>query len=109
MSIYEARMRAIEDNSADEFIDTLHDDFVFISHVDGSSMDRSAASEMFRGMMTNDDFVMHQSRCLYENNDIMVDHAVFSFPDSTKEAVLACHTIKNGKVIRTETGATIIS
>jgi hypothetical protein len=36
----------------------------------------------------------------------MVTHAVMSFPDGTREAVLAFHKIQDGKVIRMETGAT---
>jgi hypothetical protein len=109
MSIYEQRNKAIEANDADLFNDTLHDDFIFVSHLDGSSMNRSEAAEMFTGMMTNDSFEIHNMRCLYENSDVLVDHAVYSFPDNTKEAVLAYHEIKNGKVIRTETGATLLT
>ena len=108
MSIYQDRINAIENNNADEFIDTLHDDFVFVSHIDGSSIDLSGMSEMIRGMMSNDDFAIHENRCLYENDDVIVEHAVMSFPDNTREAVLSCHTIKDGKVIRTETGATVL-
>jgi hypothetical protein len=48
-------------------------------------------------------------RCLYENSDVLIDHAVYHFPDKTREAVLAYHKIKDGKVIRTETGATLLT
>jgi len=45
-----------------------------------------------------------------KNKDIeaMVTHAVMSFPDGTREAVLAYNQIKDGKVIRLETGATLL-
>ena len=33
---------------------------------------------------------------------------MMDFPDGTREAVMAVHTIKDGKIIRTETGATLI-
>ena len=47
-------------------------------------------------------------RCLYENDEIMVEHSVMTFPDGTSEAVLVVNHIKAGKVIRVETGATPI-
>ncbi|MDC3063214.1 hypothetical protein OA253_01205 [Alphaproteobacteria bacterium] len=49
-----------------------------------------------------------KNRCLYENNDILVIHNVGNFPDNTKEAIIAVHTILNGKIIKTESGATRI-
>ena len=49
------------------------------------------------------------SRCIYENQDILVQHDVIVFPDGTKEAVMGVHTLKGGKVVKTETGATQIS
>ena len=48
-------------------------------------------------------------KCIYENDDILVDHNVLSFPDGSKEAVLACHMKKDGKIISSETGATPLS
>ena len=45
----------------------------------------------------------------FQNDDILVDHSVLSFPDGSKEAVLACHMKKEGKIISTETGATPLS
>ena len=49
---------------------------------------------------------MISSKCCYENDDILVVHNVISFPDGSKEAVLACHMKKDEKIISTETGAT---
>lgn len=47
------------------------------------------------------------SRCIYENEDIMVQHEVISFPDGSKETIIGVHTLKDGKI--TETEATLIS
>ena len=106
MSIYEAQNNAQENNDMEAYSETLHDDFEFISHMDGMTMNKEKTMEMFTFMMNSDDFVTHESRCLYENNETMVTHGVMSFPDGTREAVLAFHQIKDGKVIRMETGAT---
>ena len=106
MSIYEAQNNARENNDMEAYSETLHDDYEFISHMDGMTMNKEKTMEMFTFMMNSDDFVTHESRCLYENNEAMVTHGVMSFPDGTREAVLAFHQIKDGKVLRMETGAT---
>ena len=46
------------------------------------------------------------NRCLYENDDILVYHNIGTFPDGTKESIIVVHTLKDGKIIRTESGAT---
>jgi hypothetical protein len=72
-------------------------------------MSKSKMSEMMASMMANKDVVINNPRCIYENEDILVEHSVMDFPDGTTEAVMAVHTKKDGKIIRTETGATLIN
>ena len=108
MSVYEAQEAAREANDMEAYAATLHDDYQFIMHLDNSSMNKEKTMEMFTFMMSSDDFVTHESRCLYENDEAMVTHGVMSFPDGTREAVLAFHQIKDGQVIRMETGATLL-
>ena len=108
MSIYKIQEAARENNDMEAYAATLHDDYEFIMHLDNSSMSKDQAMEMFSFMMNSDDFVTHESRCLYENDEAMVTHGVMSFPDGTREAVLAFHQIQDGKVIRMETGATLL-
>jgi hypothetical protein len=38
----------------------------------------------------------------------MVEHSFMKFPDGSSEAVLVVNHLKDGKIIRTETGATPI-
>ncbi|EET47017.1 hypothetical protein TR2A62_0883 [Thalassobium sp. R2A62] len=57
-------------------------------------------------MMQSDALQFHDQRCLYENDEIMVEHSVMKFPDGTSEAVMVVNHIKDGKIIRVETGAT---
>ena len=108
MSIFEAQEAAQESNDMEAYAATLHDDYQFIMHLDNSSMNKEKTMEMFTFMMSSDDFVTHDQRCLYESDEAMVTHAVMSFPDGTSEAVLAFHQIKDGQVIRMETGATLL-
>ena len=46
------------------------------------------------------------NRIIYENEEIGVVHSFVSFTDGSKQAVLVVYTIKNGRIIRSETGAT---
>ncbi|MDC1115863.1 hypothetical protein OAT37_03860 [Alphaproteobacteria bacterium] len=57
-------------------------------------------------MMENKKFIQESSRCVYENDDILVMHAFMSYPDDSREAVMLVGMLKDGKVISMETGAT---
>jgi len=61
---------------------------------------------MATGMMANEKFVQESSRCIYENNEILVQHSFMSYPDNTREAVMLVAKIKDGKIVSMETGAT---
>ena len=71
-------------------------------------MNKAAMSDMLRGFMANDAVVVHSQRCLYENDEVMVEQSVMDFADGSREAVLGFNTLKDGKIIRTETGATLV-
>ena len=49
-----------------------------------------------------------KNRIIYENDEIGVAHSFVTFTDGTQQAVLVVYTIKDGKIIRSETGATNI-
>ena len=108
MSIFETHEEATKNKDIAAYAETLHDDYQFISHMDGMTMDKEKSMEMFSFLMTSDDFITHESRCLYENDEVMVTHAIMGFPDGTREAVLAFHQLKDGRIIRMETGATLL-
>ena len=108
MSVYAAQEAARDANDMEAYAATLHDDYEFIMHLDNSKKNKEESMEMFTFMMNSDDFVTHESRCLYESSEAMVTHGVMSLPDGTREAVLAFHQIKDGQVIRMETGATLL-
>ena len=57
-------------------------------------------------MMESSALEISKQRCLYENEEIMVEHSIMKFADGTSEAVLVVNHIKDGKIIRVETGAT---
>ena len=91
------------------YTDLFHDDYEFVRHQTGTTMLREQMVEMMKMMMANEKVVIRNARCVYENDDILVEHSVMDFPDGTTEAVMSVHTLRDGRIIRTETGATLIS
>jgi hypothetical protein len=59
-------------------------------------------------MTSSETLTFSEQRCLYENDDILIEHSFMNFPDKTSEAVLAVWTKKDNKFIQVETGATKI-
>ena len=108
MSVYAQWSTGIENRDADALIACLHEDFAFVRHQSGSTMNKAEMSEMLRGFMSNDKVVVHSNRCLYENDEVFVEHSVMDFADGSREAVLAFNRLKDGKIVQSETGATPI-
>ena len=109
MKIYDTWKKAFEDKDFDGLMKFYHPDYSFIRHQTNTTMSLSEWFPMMKSMLESNKFEMISWKCIYENDDILVDHNVLSFPDGSKEAVLACHMKKDGKIISTETGATPLS
>ena len=109
MSLYEKISAARRNKNIDEYAELLHDDFRFISHQDGSSMDKQAFTDKTARLMASDSMQIQDQRLIYENEDIMVSFTLVDFPDGTREAVIAVNKLKDGKIIEIETGATLVS
>ena len=58
--------------------------------------------------MADDKFIQESTRCVYENDDILVEHSFMSYPDDSREAVMMIALKQDGKIIRVETGATTL-
>ena len=109
ISIYNKIINSLEDSTTDAYLDLLHPDYVFVRHQSGEEVSKEewaiTVTDMYsaksQGKITFTD-----NRCLYENDDILVMHNIGSFPDGTREAIMGVHSLKDGKIIRTESGAT---
>lgn len=109
MSVYQTWSSAIDDRDADRLIACLHDDFTFVRHQSGTTMNKAEMAEMLRGFMSSDSVVVHSQRCLYENDEVMVEHSVIDFADGTREAVMGFNRLKDGLIVHMESGATPIT
>ena len=108
MSLYEKMKTASENRDVDAWLECIHDDFVFVRHQTGAEMSKEEWTPMVTAMMQSDQLEIKNQRCIYENDEILVTHSMMNFPDGTSEAVMVVNKLKDGKVIRVETGATPI-
>ncbi len=97
MKLYENWMKAFEKRDFDEVMKFYHPDYSFVRHQTNKVMNLSEWSPLMKSMLENNKLEMISSKCCYENDDILVVHNMMSFPDRSKEAVLACFLKKDGK------------
>ena len=108
MSLFAKWSAALQARDAEGLNACLHDDYTFIRHQTGTSMNKAEMSEMLRNFMSSDSVVVHSQRCLYENDEVMVEHSLMSFPDGSREAIITFNRLKDGLIVQSETGATPI-
>ncbi len=82
----------------------IHDDFTYVRHQSGNDI----AKEEMVNIWSKDGPrpVRRDFRVIYENDDVAVTHQFMDFPGGAKEAVMMVMLLKDGKLIRMETGAT---
>ena len=108
MTLYEQLNQTMLDRDVEKYMSLLHEDFTVVFHKSGNSFTKQEWAEMVTGMMANEKFIQESSRCVYENDEIIVEHSFMSYPDNTREAVMLVAMLKDGKVIKMETGATAL-
>jgi len=108
MSVYQSWSIGLENRDADALAACLHDDYIFVRHQSGTTMNKAETVEMLRAFMANEQVVQESRRCLYENDEVLVEHIVMSFADGTKESVIGFSRLQEGLIIHSETGATPI-
>ena len=106
MSVYQKIKQAGENKDVQSYLELLDDSYVFIRHQTGTQVNKADWTPMVTAMMSSEKLEVTNVRCLYENDEILVMHQFMKFPDESKEAVMIVHSLKDGKIIRSETGAT---
>ena len=105
--LYEKLMSAWKACDISSWRSCYHQDYTFVSHANGTIMAAGDMSdEIMLGMMQTT--TLEKQRCIYEDENILVEHSFATFGSGAKEAVLAVHTKKDGLIWQTETGATPI-
>ena len=106
MNIYNQFIAAVDAKDVDKVMELYADDYAFVRHQTNTTMNKADMQSQFEYMMASDKFKISGQRCLYENEEVLVTHQFIDFPDGSREALLIMHTLSNGKIVRTETGAT---
>ena len=105
MSLIQKLYEAQEDKDLEKYNEILSEDYYWVKHSTGENIPREELSKWF---MSSDAPKTENYRIIYENDEIGVAHFFVSFKDGSKQAVIAIYIIKDGKIIRSETGATNI-
>ena len=102
MSIIEKMTKIINDGDKAGAEQLIHDDYQFLMHSSGKSLSKKDVV----GWVSMKDVKKSNVRVLFENNEVGFEHAMVTFNDGNKEAVMTYYKFKDGKVAYQETGAT---
>ena len=105
MSLIQKLYDAEEKKDLKKYNEVLSEDYVWVQHSTGKHIPREELSKWF---MSGDAPKTENQRIIYENDEIGVAHSFVTFKDGSRQAVLAVYILRNGKIIRSETGATTI-
>ena len=105
MSIIEKMTKIVNEGATAGAEQLIHEDFKFLMHSSGKSLTKKDVV----GWVGMKDVKKSNVRILFENNEVGFEHAMVSFNDGNKEAVMTYYKFKDGKVLHQETGATKIS
>ena len=103
MSVIQKLIEAQDNQDLKAYNEVVSEDYVWVKHSTGEEIPRD---ELSKWLISPDAPKTESCRIIYENNEIGVAHYFISFKDGSREAVLVVYIIKDGKIIRSETGAT---
>ena len=105
MSLLQKLFDAEENKDLEKYNEVLSADYYWLQHSTGKHI---AREELGKWFMSDDAPKTESQRIIYENDEIGVAHFFVTFKDGSRQAVLAVYIIRDGKIIRSETGATNI-
>ena len=105
MSLIQKLYDAQEKKDLEEINEVLSEDYVWVQHSTGKHIPREELNKFF---MSDEAPKTESQRIIYENDEIGVGHFFVAFKDGSRQAGLAAYIIKDGKIIRSETGATTL-
>ena len=105
MSVIQKFINAQDNQDLKAYNEVVSEDYIWVKHSTGEEIPRD---ELSKWLISPDAPKTESSRIIYENDEIGVAHYFISFKDGSRQAVLVVYIIKDGKIIRSETGATNI-
>ena len=105
MTLYEKMEAAWDKRDGQAYLDLLHDAFQMTWHSSGRvSKKGDTSAEQMQAIMERSQ--IKARRCIYENDDIVVQHMFADYDNGTKDATMHVTLKKDGLLWRTETGVT---
>ena len=105
MSIIKQMEKILSEGDTAAAEQLIHDDYQFLMHSTGKTLGKKDVVSWI-GMK---DVKKENVRVLFENDEVGFEHAMVTFNDGNKEAVMTYYKFKDGKVVHQETGATKLS
>ena len=102
MSIIKQMEKILSEGDTAAADQLIHDDYQFLMHSTGKTLGKKDVVSWI-GMK---DVKKENVRVLFENDEVGFEHAMVTFNDGNKEAVMTYYKYKDGKVVHQETGAT---
>ena len=107
MALYSKMTEAWENHDVEAYWACFHPDWEMTWHSTGKVTNLSSMSaEQMKVIMENAD--IKDRRCIYENDDILVQHMRADYPNGTKDATMHVSLKKDGLLYRSETGVTSV-
>ena len=105
MSLLQKLFDAEENKDLEKYNEVLSEDYYWLQHSTGKHITKEELGKWF---MSDDAPKTESQRIIYENDEIGVAHFFVTFKDGSRQAVLVVYIIKEGKIVRSETGATTL-
>ena len=107
MSLFNKWWDAANTKDRVQMAELLDDGFIFVRHNTGEEWNKD---KFLDAMMTDvrDNTASEGRRLIYENDEIIVSHSILDGPTG-RNAVMLVRLVKDGKIIRAETGMTPLS
>ena len=105
MSIIEKMTKIVNEGDTAGAEQLIHNDYKFLMHASGKTLTKKDVV----GWVGMKDVKKSNVRVLFENDEVGFEHAMVTFNDGNKEAVMSYYKFKDGKVAYQETGATKLS
>ena len=105
LSLTEKYKIAWNERDISAYLELHHDDYEMIFHSTGEvqKLEEFGYDEWADWMIASE---IEQRCCLYENEDILVEHQNITYSSGDREALMLVHLLKDCLLWRTESGAT---
>lgn len=107
MSLFNQWWDAANSKDRSKMAELLDDAFIFARHNTGEEWSKGEFLDyMLAGI--RDKTTCENRRLIYENDEIIVSHSILDGP-AGRNAVMLVRSVKDGKIVRAETGSTPLS